>query len=93
MATVNTGNEWVLVIEMHNGVITEVSSEGRSVYENTKGRFIKTKRSGYSQVWLDDYNRAIIAYKNWRPTTVTITEVQNALHQMFSEYQLEGFIK
>ncbi len=93
MATVNIGHERVMVIEIHNGEVSSVTDEGRSVYENSKGRFIKTKKSRYAQVFLDENNRAVLAYRNWRPIIMTIGEIQSALHAMFVDYDLKDFIK
>jgi hypothetical protein len=92
MATVNTGIEDVLFIQMFNGEISSVADESRSVYENSKGRFIKT--TNYGQIWLDDLNRAVVAWDSrWRRVDATTVDVENALHKLFKGYGLDGFIK
>lgn len=104
MATVNTGSERVLVIKINRGQVDSVSDEDRSVYENSKGRFIKTVNDG--QIFLNERNHAIIAYrmveidrKNgrvWhvrRQYTPTVAEVERMLHEMFLTHGLDGFIR
>lgn len=104
MATVNVGNERVLVIKIDRGEVDSISDESRSVYENRKGRFIKTVSDG--QIFLNDRNHAVIAYRNvlihrangrsfhvrrqYQPTEV---EIMNMLHTLFLTHGLDGFIK
>ena len=101
MATTNTGNENVLVIKIENNEVESVSHESRSVYENTKGRFIKTVNDG--QIFLSEENHAVIAYRReqipgrrwyrrikYQPSK---QEVESLLHTMFLNYRLDGFIK
>lgn len=92
MATVNIGNQRVLFITIHNGSIWEIKDEGRSVYENSKGRFIKHVSTG--QVWLDDENRAVLAYNRWRKVDAPPVDVlEKMLHDHFTYWRLTGFIK
>lgn len=105
MATVNVGIERVLVIKIDRGEVDSVSDEERSVYENAKGRFIKTVSDG--QIFLNDRNHAVIAYRmvqvksksgsrvwyarrKYQPTEV---EINNMLHDLFLNYGLDGFIR
>jgi hypothetical protein len=101
MATVNIGDQRVLVVRIDRDEVKSISDERRSVYENTKGKFIKTVNDG--QIFLNDLNHAYIAYRRvqipgrtyyrmvqYKPTTV---EVENMLHTMFLNHGLDGFIK
>ena len=100
----NSQTERVLVIRLAYGEIESITDETRSVYTNTKGRFIKTVSDG--NIFLNEHNHAYIAYRNeekrmrdgrlyrfrrkYMPTTA---EVEQMLHTMFLNHGLDGFIK
>lgn len=97
MATINTGYEVVMVIHMRRSKtdgtwIESVTRESRSVYENSKGRFIKTVN--YGQIPVDDDNIAVIVgWGKRQPARPSNLEIEQALHGLFKEFSLEGFIK